>query len=102
MTAVFGAGNWLDRRYELHPANVIFVPANRFVFMEGGDQIATEMENYLIANITAIQNWVFAGGAQWNVIRFRWSESELPVPQPSRKCGHGSSYFYRALYPGRK
>jgi len=62
MDAVFGAGNWDDLRYETADAASVFSGANHFVFMEGGDSNADELETFLTANIAAIEAWVAAGG----------------------------------------
>jgi subtilisin-like proprotein convertase family protein len=62
MNAVFGAGNWLDQRYETVNVGTLLSASTRFIFMEGSDSIANELETFLNANRTAIQNWVSAGG----------------------------------------
>ncbi len=62
MDRVFGTNNWQDLRYEdVNPASV-FTPANRFIYMEGSDSIALEMQAFLTANLVTIENWVAAGG----------------------------------------
>ncbi len=62
MTSVFGAGNWVDARYETVNTVTLFSAANSFIFMEGGDSNANELESFLSANAPAISNWVDAGG----------------------------------------
>jgi hypothetical protein len=62
MNAVFGAGNWQDLRYETASPATVFSPANSFVFLEGGDNNATELETFLNANTATIQTWVTGGG----------------------------------------
>jgi uncharacterized repeat protein (TIGR01451 family) len=62
MNRVFGANNWQDLRYEtVIPANV-FSPATKFIYMEGSDNNAVELETFLGSNIVTIQNWVSNGG----------------------------------------
>lgn len=62
MDAAFGAGNWDDLRM----ANGVgpFLPGSgyRFIFLEGGDDTAIELDNYLQANLSAIEAFVSGGG----------------------------------------
>ena len=60
LTAIFGVFTTTD--FVAAVPATIFSPATGFVFMEGGNAGATELNNFLIANITQIQNWVAAGG----------------------------------------
>ncbi len=62
MTAVFGAGLWADLRYETVSPALLFVPATRFIFMEGGDNNALNLQAFLSANGGAISTWVNNGG----------------------------------------
>ncbi|SPE57224.1 hypothetical protein SBV1_270023 [Verrucomicrobia bacterium] len=65
LTMVFGSG-WQDLRYETVDASALFSPALRFIFMEGGsDTTDTEpaMASFLNANMSAMTNWVAAGGS---------------------------------------
>ncbi len=62
MNQVFGAGNWQDLRYETLSTSSLFLPATTFIYMEGSDMDATEMEAFLSNNITLVQNWVSNGG----------------------------------------
>ncbi|HYV26383.1 MAG TPA: hypothetical protein VFA77_02550, partial [Candidatus Eisenbacteria bacterium] len=62
MNRVFGAGNWLDLRYESVNAASLLSPSTSFIFMEGGDSNADEMEAFLNANMATIQTWLSAGG----------------------------------------
>ncbi len=62
MNTVFGTGNWADSRFETVNANLLFSSAYTFIFLEGGDNTANSMENFLITNGTLIQNWVSNGG----------------------------------------
>ena len=64
MNNVYGPGNWTQNTYAQATTNVatIFSPASCLVFIEGSDQNAIAMNNYLLANITAIETWVSGGG----------------------------------------
>ena len=62
MNRVFGTNNWQDLRYETVNVNTLLSPLSTFIYMEGSDSDATEMETFLNANINAIQNWVSNGG----------------------------------------
>ena len=62
MNSVFGAGNWVDGRYETVNAATLFTAANSFIFMEGGDSSADALEAFLAANSSAVSSWVNAGG----------------------------------------
>lgn len=61
MNNVFGVGNWTQGSYST-PAATIFSGSNTFVFLEGSDQNAVDLNNYLSANIALIENWVYGGG----------------------------------------
>jgi hypothetical protein len=61
MNAVFGPGNWIPANFSANAAS-IFLPGTQFVFLEGSDGNATALNNFVTANLTLIQNWVFAGG----------------------------------------
>jgi hypothetical protein len=62
MNSVFGAGAWQNSYFQTAVAATIFSPATRFVFMDGSDAGALAMNTFVTNNITAIQNWVSAGG----------------------------------------
>jgi hypothetical protein len=62
MDQAFGAGNWQDLRYETVDPNILFSAANAFIYMEGGDNNADELEAFIAANQTAMEAWVSAGG----------------------------------------
>lgn len=62
MNTVYGAGLWTQGFYETINVAALLTPTNCFIFMEGGDNNATAFNNFLTANIVAIQNWVNAGG----------------------------------------
>jgi len=61
--AVFGAGGWNLVYYETAVAASIFDANTCYVYMEGGDGHAWEMESFLTTNMTLIQNWVNSGGS---------------------------------------
>jgi uncharacterized repeat protein (TIGR01451 family) len=63
MDRVFGAGNWQDLRYETINPGVVLSPVSTFIFMEGSDFTALELQGFLITNMVAIQNWVTNGGS---------------------------------------
>ncbi|WP_448547848.1 PEP-CTERM sorting domain-containing protein [Thalassotalea fusca] len=62
MDGVFGAGMWNEQNYETANAANLFSDSTDFIFMEGGDSNADELEAFLIANQAAMENWVFGGG----------------------------------------
>ncbi len=63
MDLVFGAGAWQDLRYEtLNPAT-LFSPNTSFIYMEGSDNNASELEAFLTANIGLIETWGMGGGS---------------------------------------
>ncbi|VAX03745.1 hypothetical protein MNBD_ALPHA03-568 [hydrothermal vent metagenome] len=62
MDTVFGNGNWDDLRYETVNAASLFSASNEFIFMEGGDDSADELESFLATNSLALDSWVSAGG----------------------------------------
>lgn len=62
MNMVFGTGNWTDGRYETVNTASLFTAANSFIFMEGGDNNANELNTFLGANAASIATWVNGGG----------------------------------------
>jgi len=62
MDLAYGAGNWEDLRYELVDPAVLFSNLYSFLYLEGGDSNALELEAFLLANQQALEDWVFAGG----------------------------------------
>ncbi len=64
MTAVFGAEGvgWNRAFFETVDPLAVFNSENCFVFLEGSDGFAIELENFLTANMTTIENWVASGG----------------------------------------
>jgi hypothetical protein len=62
MDRVFGAGNWQDLRYETVNPTAVFSGATSFVYMEGSDATALELQTFLTANLSLIESWVAGGG----------------------------------------
>lgn len=62
MDTVFGAGNWGDERYETVNTASLFTNTNSFIFMEGGDGNANELDLFLTTNLPSITSWVNGGG----------------------------------------
>jgi uncharacterized repeat protein (TIGR01451 family) len=62
MNRVFGTNFWRDLRYEtVNPAQ-LFTATTRFIFMEGSESLADELELFLTTNLSSIENWVADGG----------------------------------------
>ena len=62
LTMVFGAG-WQDLRYETVNPAALFIPTNRFIFLEGGASSGVPMGAFLARSLPAISNWVATGGS---------------------------------------
>lgn len=62
MNDVFGVGEWTLDYYETLDPAVVFGLGTCFVFMEGSDGHAIELENFLTTNIGLIEDWVASGG----------------------------------------
>ena len=62
MDLVFGAGGWDDLRYETVNPATLFSGTYTFIYLEGSDSNADELNAFFSANQTAAQNWVSAGG----------------------------------------
>ncbi len=63
MDLAFGAGNWDDLRFETASVGTLLTPATTFLFLEGGDSNADELEAFLGANQPALESWVSSGGS---------------------------------------
>ena len=63
MNTVFGSGNWSDLRYETVNTASLFTVANSFIYMEGSDDNANELESFITVNLSLVQNWVSNGGS---------------------------------------
>jgi hypothetical protein len=62
MDAAFGAGNWTQDYFETVNTAALFTPSVCFIFMDGSDSNAGALSTFLGNNMTALQNWVAAGG----------------------------------------
>lgn len=62
MDLVFGVGGWDDLRYETVAPGTLLSPTYTFIYMEGSDFIALELQTFLMANQAALEAWVNAGG----------------------------------------
>ena len=62
MDQIFGAGSWDDLRMA-DGAAPFTSGGHEFIFLEGGDDTAIELANYLDAHRAAIENFVANGGA---------------------------------------
>jgi hypothetical protein len=62
MDAAFGAGNWTQDYFETVNTGALFTPSVCFIFLEGSDSNAPALSTFLGNNMTALQNWVAAGG----------------------------------------
>ena len=62
MDDVFGSGGWRNRQFETASVSRLFSPSTSFIFMEGGDNNAIALQNFLTANKSAIAAWVSNGG----------------------------------------
>lgn len=62
MNDAFGPGTWTLEAFETADPAVVFAPTTGFVFMDGSSMQASELQTFLIANLPAIEAWVFAGG----------------------------------------
>lgn len=62
MDLAFGAGNWSNLTMSGGVAPFLPAAGYKFIFLEGGDGTATELNNYLTANRTQIEAFVSAGG----------------------------------------
>jgi len=63
MDTIFGVGNWQDLRFETVNVGTLLSSATCFIFMEGSDDNDQALFDFLATNITAIENWVAAGGS---------------------------------------
>jgi hypothetical protein len=63
MNLAFGPGGWTLQSFESAPVATVFSPATSFVFLDGSDNHATELNTFLTANLPAIEAWVASGGS---------------------------------------
>lgn len=62
MNTVFGAGGWFQEYFETVDVAAVFSVNTNFIFLEGSDFMADELENFLTTNMDAIEDWVNSGG----------------------------------------
>ncbi|MEZ5013490.1 MAG: PKD domain-containing protein [Chitinophagales bacterium] len=62
MNTVFGFGGWTQDFFETCDPDVVFSANTNFVFLEGSDGFADELESFLSVNISLIEDWVNSGG----------------------------------------
>ncbi|MEZ5013627.1 MAG: GEVED domain-containing protein [Chitinophagales bacterium] len=64
MNTAFGpeGTGWFRGYFETIDVGAVFSDATCFVFLEGSDSHANELETFLTANIGAVEAWVSAGG----------------------------------------
>jgi len=62
MNTVFGVGAWNSDYYTTVDPAVAFGPTSNYVFLEGGDDHAIPMADFLAVNLDLIYDWVYAGG----------------------------------------
>jgi len=62
MNTVFGEGGWSLGFFEEVDPNAVFSSSTCFVFLDGSDMMADELESFLSANLTLIESWVSSGG----------------------------------------
>lgn len=62
MDAAFGPGEWTLGEFESVDVDAVFSETTQFVFIDGSDNGALELDAFLTLNITAIEEWVEAGG----------------------------------------
>ncbi len=63
MDLAFGAGGWTLDTFEALDFATVFSDDTVFIFIDGSDSGADELETFLTANMTAIEEWVFDGGS---------------------------------------
>jgi len=62
MDLVFAPGGWDDLRYETVDEVTLLSPVYSFIYMEGSDAHALELQAFLMANQAALEAWVNSGG----------------------------------------
>lgn len=62
MDLAFGSGEWTLEAFETVDVAAVFSGGTSMVFMDGSQIQATELNTFLITNLTAIEEWVDAGG----------------------------------------
>lgn len=62
MDLVFGDGAWQDLRFETVDPALLFSPTYTFLYLEGSDAGAIDLQAFLSANQGLIESWVVDGG----------------------------------------
>lgn len=62
MDNAFGPGEWILEFFETVDVDAMFSVNTSFVFLDGSDDNATELNAFLIANLVTIEAWVDGGG----------------------------------------
>lgn len=62
MNTAFGNGGWIQGWFQTVNVNALLQPSVCLIYCDGGSMNATAMNNFLVANLPAIQAWVFNGG----------------------------------------
>ncbi len=63
MNLAFGTGQWTLDFFETLDPEAVFSSSTSFVFIDGSDNGASELNTFLIDNLEIIENWVDAGGS---------------------------------------
>ncbi len=63
MNLAFGTGQWTLGFFETLDPEAVFSSSTSFVFIDGSDNGAAELNTFLIDNLEIIENWVDAGGS---------------------------------------
>jgi hypothetical protein len=61
MDMVFGVGNWSDLRFSTVDPSALFSGGTSFVFLEGSDGCANQLDTFLQSHLGLIENWVLTG-----------------------------------------
>ena len=62
MNDVFGVGGWTVDYFETLDPLEVFDENTCFVYIDGSEYMASELENFLLANGSDVENWVASGG----------------------------------------
>tara|TARA_B110000046_G_scaffold185363_1_gene226717 strand:+ start:3404 stop:5239 length:1836 start_codon:yes stop_codon:yes gene_type:complete len=58
----FGPGEWMLEAFETVDVEAVFTGSTSMIYMDGSQNQSTELAAFLSANLTAIEEWVDAGG----------------------------------------
>ena len=92
MDDAFGAGEWELGFFESIDVEAVFSVNTSFVFLEGSDDNATELNSFLSSNLPAIEAWVNSGG----VVLI----NAAPNEGGDINFGFGGTTLNYDLYPG--